>query len=257
MPRAYPISKRYVYCDESSFIKQPDPTDRFMSVGALVIPSVGIQLLLDELKAIRGANFARGEIKWNNTTKRETKVRIDFIDHLWTLLKKKRVNFHVRFAPFDEYSHDDYPGKRFDTTNRMFYQLLLHRAVKHYGKWDRLYIRPDDGDCTANLEQFKVGLESDGWKRYKANPNCIESIICLSSKTEPVLQFLDVSLGALTALRNNRALGESKQLVADHMRDKLDGIDLTKDLHDRTFSIWNAKPQRREPIELGPLGSDN
>jgi hypothetical protein len=228
-----------------------------MAVAALVIPAGGVLPLLDELAAIRKANVATGEIKWSNTQKRETRVRLDFIDHFWKLVEKRRVNFHIRFAPFTEYSHDDFPRKRFDTTNRMFYQLLLHRIVKHYGKWDRLYIRPDDGDCTDTLDKFKGALGSKGWELYRANHFCVDSIIPLSSESEPVLQFLDVILGAMTALRNNRPLADTKRLLADHMRDKLDGIDLTKDYYDgRLFTIWNAVPaKKRKPAELAPLGS--
>ena len=229
-----------------------------MSVGALVVPSQGIQLLLDELATIRKAHYATGEIKWNNTSKRETKVKIAPIDHFWLMLEKYRAHFHIRFAPFNEYSHDDFPGKRFDTTNRMFYQLLLHRAVRIYGQFDRLHIRPDDGDCTANLEKFKAALGSQGFKLYRANHNCVADVICLSSKTEPVLQFVDVILGAMTALRNNRPLGEPKRLVADHMRDQLDGIDLASDYTDgRRFTIWNAKPSKRVLVELDPFRSES
>ena len=137
------------------------------------------------------------------------------IDHFWLLSDQGRAHFHIRFAPFDKYDHDDYKGRRFDTTSRMFYELLLHRAVKHYGKWDRLFIRPDNGDCTSILPHLKAGLNADGVRRYRTNPQCVDSITCLNSEDEPILQLVDVVLGAFTALRNKRTFTGPKGDVAD------------------------------------------
>jgi hypothetical protein len=243
MPLNYPLKHRYYFCDESSFIN-----DEFMGVAGLVIHEGSIPSLTDELAKIRKANRAtRGEIKWNNTSKNEKQARIDFIDYFWFLSDQRRADFHIRFAPFDQYDHDDFKGRRFDTTSRMFYELLLHRAVKHYGKWDRLFIRPDNGDCTSILPHLKAGLNADGVRRYRTNPQCVDSITCLNSEEEPILQLLDVVLGAFTALRNNRALTGPKRDVADHALKTLQirGHDLhTMYSGTRSFSIWNVIPKK-------------
>ena len=242
MPLNYPLKHRYYFCDESSFIN-----DEFMGIAGLVILEGAIPVLADELAKIRRTNGARGEIKWNNISKHEKQARIDFIDYFWFLSDQGRVDFHIRFAPFDKYDHKDYKGRRFDTTSRMFYELLLHRAVKHYGKWDRLFIRPDNGDCTSILSHLKAGLNADGVRRYRTNPQCVDSITCLDSKDEPILQLVDVVLGAFTALRNNRALIGAKREVADHALKTLQkrGHDLfTMYSGTRRFSIWNVTPNK-------------
>ncbi len=138
MPLRYPNLHRYYFCDESSFT-----TGEFMGIGGIVIPEAGIPIITNELAEIRKANRAtREEIGWSNTSRNEKQSRIEFIDYFWRLSEQGRADFHVRFAPFDEYDHADFKGTRFDTTSRMFYEMLLHRAVKHYGKWDRLFIGP-------------------------------------------------------------------------------------------------------------------
>ena len=76
---------------------------------------------------------------------------------------------------------------------------------------------------------------------------CVDSITCLDSKDEPILQLVDVVLGAFTALRNNRALIGAKREVADHALKTLQkrGHDLfTMYSGTRRFSIWNVIPQK-------------
>jgi hypothetical protein len=71
--------------------------------------------------------------------------------------------------------------------------------------------------------------------------------ICLDSEAEPILQLVDVVLGAFTALRNNRALIGAKREVADHALKALQ-----KRRHDlfamhsgtRHFSVWNVNPKK-------------
>jgi hypothetical protein len=134
-----------------------------MGVAGIVIHEDGIPILKEELAGIRKANRVWDEIKWSAINKYNKQAQIDFIDHFWHLSDQRRIDFHIRFAPFEKYDHKRYKGKYFDTTSRMFYELLLHRAVRHYGKWDRLFIRPDDGDCTKNLPYLKAGLNANGF----------------------------------------------------------------------------------------------
>jgi hypothetical protein len=244
MPQNYPLNHWYYFCEESSFM-----TGEFMAVAGLVVHEDGVPTLVDGLAKIRKSNGTRGEIKWNNISKHEKQARIDFIDYFWFLSDRGQADFHIRFAPFDQYDHDEYQRRRFDTTSRMFYELLLHRAVKHYGKWNRLFIRPDNGECTSVLPHLKAGLNADGVRKFKTNPQCVDSIICLDSKDEPILQLLDVVLGAFTALKNNRVLAAPKREVADHALKTLQkrGHDLdTMYSGTRRFSIWNVIPKKPE-----------
>jgi hypothetical protein len=218
-----------------------------MGIGGIVVLEGAIPILTDDLNKIRRTYGSRDEIKWNTTGKRDKQIRIDFIDYFWSLSDQGRVDFHIRFAPFDEYDHKEYKAKRFATTGRMFYEMLLHRAVRHYGKWDRLFIRPDNGECTKILPHLKAGLNADGVRKYGTTPQCVDSIICLESADEPILQLVDVVLGVFTALRNNRDLIGAKGEVADHAMKTLQ-----KRNHDlftmysgtRRFSIWNVVPKR-------------
>src|SRR3981189_3747632 len=219
-------SKLYYFCDESSFLGE-----EHMAVGGITVATGQVHRIANELKAINEQKRARGEIKWHNTRKSGLEVRKAYLDHLINLISLNHVHFHIRFSPMNEYEHE---GKRreFETVSKMFYQLLLHRPVRYYGPGSRLFIRPDNGECTRLLPDFKEALNIDGERTYQAKPDCIESIVPLDSKTESMLQLLDVAVGALTAYRNERHLldhvGEPKRALAKYAFEVFGSKDLKR-----------------------------
>ncbi len=224
-----------------------------MGVGGLAIRKERIPEIVKELADIKQKREARGEIKWENTRDWGLTIRKNYIDYMVTLTQRGYAHLHIRFAPFALYDHKSSgPRRIYDTVSKMYYQLLLHRPVNYYGSTCRLFIRPDDGACTSELEKFIDALHIDGQSKYKAAPDCIDSIICLNSTREPLLQFLDVSLGALCAYRNGRHLrpetSEAKRILAEHAYHAFGIPDLTKNAHlGRPLSIWNVIPRRRGP----------
>ena len=181
-PEAPKRADTFYFCDESSFLG-----DIYMAVGGLAIAKGGIPEVVKALHNINESKKARGEIKWQNTRKRGVDVRKAYIDHLLKLVSDGHAHFHIRFSPMNEYDHD---GERhiYDTVSKMFYQLLLHRPVRYYGKECQLFIRPDNGECTRLLPGLKDALQNDGYLKYRTDPNCINSIVPLNSKSESLFR---------------------------------------------------------------------
>lgn len=238
----------FYFCDESSFMNED-----FMGVGGLAIRKTRIPDVARRLRAINTARNARGEIKWESTRDINLTVRKDYIDYMVELIREGKAHLHVRFAPFTRYDHKQSgPRRIYDTVSKMYYQLLLHRAVNYYGAHCRISVRPDNGSCTSELEQFVEALHIDGQRRYKTPSNCILGITCLNSTAEPLLQFLDVSLGALTAYRNGRHLRdgtrEAKKALAEHAYLAFGIRNLSENFgQSRSLSIWNVIPKKRGP----------
>lgn len=238
--------KTFYFCDETSFTGE-----EYMAVAGLAINRERIPAVIKELDAINEQKRQRGEIKWNNTRKSGVDVRKAYIDFLLKLISDGRVHFHIRFSPMNEYDHAG-ERRRYDTVSKMFYQLLLHRPVRYYGKLAQLFIRPDNGECTRLLPNLKEALHIDGQLKYQSNSDCIDSIIPLNSRTEPMLQLLDVSIGALTAYRNDRHLldsvGVPKRTLAKYAYDSF-GIKNLAGNYDNgnKLSVWNVIPKKRSP----------
>lgn len=238
----------YYFCDESSFID-----DEFMAVAGLAFPIGNTKAIMDAINKIRGDLPKTVEIKWGNTRERGVPIRQAYISKLIELVDAGLVHFHIRFSPMDEYDHDG-PRKRFDTVSKSYYQLLLHRTARYYGDRYQIRVRPDDGECTSKLKSFAGIVGRDAAGRYDGvRADCIESIICLNSKAEPLLQFVDVPLGALCAHRNSRHLlantSSAKRELAEFAFDQFRRIGL-KDLgrnydEGKRLSVWNVIPSRK------------
>src|SRR5262249_41300301 len=143
----------FYFCDESSFVNE-----EFMAVGGLAIPKTNLKVVTDRIKEI-GTGPKREEVKWGTTKHWNVDIRKADVDCLVDLTTTLRAHLHVRFAPFRQYDHDESGERRvFDTVSKMYYQLLLHRAIRHYGQQYRLLIRPDDGECTSELKKFVPAL---------------------------------------------------------------------------------------------------
>jgi hypothetical protein len=241
------LTKELLYfCDESSFMVREDT----MAVAGLAVPRTNIPKILKRISEIPNGGF-RDEVKWQTTRAWNLESRMAYVDCLASLVKERLVHFHIRFAEFAAYSHDG-PRKRFDTVSKMYYQLFLHRALRYYGSEYKLHIRPDDGECTSQLKLFMPQLAQHGCSHYGTNPDCIADLECLSSGREPILQLLDVTLGALTAYRNDRHLipgaALPKTTLAKHAIDALAIKDIRKNFDDgRKLSVWNVIPRLRGP----------
>ncbi|HYE38236.1 DUF3800 domain-containing protein [Methylocaldum sp.] len=240
----------YFFCDESSYVD-----DEFMAVAGLAIPDYELQAVTDELADIKKQLGGPSETKWNAVKSRRDSAHKAFVDHFHAGVTTGRFHFHIRFAPFDKYDHRlSGPKRRVDTTSKMHFQLLLHRALRFYGQRYKLRIRPDNGDCTAALVNQIDSLHQWGSHHHAAATDCIDSIEPRDSKRELLLQLLDVPLGAFTAIRNDRQLVGPKRELADYVAARFPDKNLKGNTpaKEMRFSIWNAIPSGAP--KRGPWG---
>jgi hypothetical protein len=232
----------YYFCDETSM------HDPIMAVGGLAVPDYNMQSITDRILEINEKLNVYYEVKWSTTRDRHHCGQTAYANLLRELIDGGDAHFHIRFAPFNEYDHKaSGKGKRAATTGKMHYQLLLHRALRFYGNIG-LHIRPDNGDCTKELRRFQNKLCQDARKYYSVKHDSIKSLECKDSSKEPLLQLLDVTLGALTAYRNGRHLvpeaASAKKKLAAHVHE-INGtpnLDVNSPSGAKKFSIWTAKP---------------
>jgi hypothetical protein len=239
-------SELYYFCDESSFLGE-----EYMAVAGIAVSRSALGTIVKDLLAINESKRARGEIKWHNTRKRGLEVRKAYIDYLMKQIAANYIHFHIRFSPMNEYDHDG-ERRKFDTVSKMFYQLLLHRPIRHYGKSCILRIRLDNGECTRLLPGFKDPLQNDGFLTYQTHGDCIHNIVPLESRHQPPLHLLDVMVGALTAYRNGRHLlehtGEPKRVLAQYAFEAFGKRDLKTNRDEGSkLSVWNVIPKKRNP----------
>ena len=213
----------YYFCDESSHLTD---SDKYMGVGGLAVPAWNMRKVVQRIAAIK--NGDESEIKWRNTSNngRDVKQTL-FAEYLAQLVRDGDVHLHIRFAPFDEYDHEvSGPGKRHDTTGKMYRELLIHRALKFYDyKASRLHVRPDGGEPTKRLNEFRASMLTRAMRQYKerVHRDCLLPILPLESERQPMLQLLDVTLGAFVASRNDRPNNGPKFVRRQNIWDRCGG----------------------------------
>lgn len=223
-----------------------------MAVAGLAVNKNAVPKIVSDLKSIKSASPKRGEIKWANAKSYGGRTHKAYIDYLFELIAANTAHFHIRFSPMAQYNHEQSgPRKRIDTVSKSFYQLLLHRPIRHYGEHAHLHIYPDDGECTAMLPSLMGALATDEFLKFERAECCIQEISPRNSATEPMLQLLDVTLGALTAYRNNRhQLNHISATKRDLMQYALEktgwpSIERNSRRDEIRLSKWNVVPQKR------------
>ena len=234
------------FCDESHI-----RTSDYMAVGGLAVRPERAEKIANELAAIKkGCGLHPDmEVKWAKCKKRHNSVHIPYVEYMFDAIERGYLHLHVRLQPFKEYDHrKSGDRKETDTISKAYYQLLLHRAARYYGGKCRLLVRPDAGDCTAYLPNIVEGLNTDACGTFDLKEQPFVDIAPRNSKQEPMLQLLDVTLGALAAARNGthvKLLKPRKQeLVALVLKlGKIIDIEKSHPRETRGFNVWNVVPK--------------
>ena len=232
------------FCDESSQVK-----DDWFAVAGLAVPRQTIPKIAADLADIKAESGKVGEVKWKNAKSFGGRVHRGYIDYLFLLIDDKRAHFHIRFAEMGAYDHAlSGPRKKTDTVSKSFYQLLLHRAIGFYHTKSDVWVYPDDGPCTELIPEQHPALCTEGGNKWGAlGANCVQDIECRSSEAEPMLQLLDVTLGALAAYRNDRHLQEGyspiKRELAEYAFARTKWAVITGNAYRRECTRWNVVPK--------------
>ncbi|MGV0879472.1 DUF3800 domain-containing protein [Martelella sp. FLE1502] len=236
------------FCDESSI-----RCSEHMAVGGLAITPTRASEVCNELREMNAMFGVTSEVMWKSAKRRRDNIYKFYIDYLYELIQSKKVHLHLRFQPFNDYDHK-LSGNRHetDTVSKAFYMLLLHRAGRYYSRSCKIYIRPDNGNCTSYLPNMLTGLNNEISTRFDVQGPSIAEIKPVSSKKEHMLQLLDVTLGALACARNKRhesgELGDfKKELVAYVVNKYSIDVEHSHAMDDRIFNVWNVKPKIAVP----------
>jgi hypothetical protein len=230
------------FCDETG-----TTDDTYLAVGGVAIRASRANSIRAVLKDLaRQCNVTR-EIKWSNTSDRRDNVHRAYVDYLFALIEDRQAHLHIRFSKMSEYDHQLSGARRkIDTVSKAYFQLLLHRPGQFYCRTCDIFVYPDKGECTALLPRFRGPLNAHCRGRYGHPAFC--HIEPRDSENDPILQMLDVTLGAMGALRNERHNApnakKAKKDLAEYVLGKsgLSSVGGNSPRTNRTLSIWNATP---------------
>lgn len=250
LERAMRRSSILYFCDEAS-----QQGEAFMGLGGLAVDLTAAIELEENFSRIREDCGVQGEVKWSKAKARRDSVHRRYAHFLHALTVQRIVDLHLIFVPMEKYFHRASGDlKRTDTVSKQYYNMILHRPIRFYG-WDYdIHVRPDNGECTERLPSFRAALNREGERRFGINESVqsIEPSCSATSRGRNFLQFLDVTLGAMTAMRNNRFPDRTKSFKADlawEIWELWDRPDLAKSTYPahQHFSVWNVTPSWTNP----------
>lgn len=215
-----------------------------MAVGGLAVQpktASAIEARLQEIRKECGFFGRTSEVEWKSANRRKDNIYKAYIDFLFELVEKDAIHVHIRFTPSN--------GKKIKPQNvsKAFYQLFLHRSGRYYHSDCNILILPDDGCCTDYLPKMRTGLNNDIIRKFSGVPNVVRDISPQNSRNQPILQLLDVTLGAMTCIRNekhlNGGVGDFKKQLAEYAmeRSSINSIAGSSPISRRQFNIWNVK----------------
>lgn len=236
----------HFYCDASSH-RESD----FMVCGGIIFRKAR----LAEIEAtIKGHREKAGisEMGWSDYRGGARKEAYHAVASLlFELVRTKQATFFVLIAPFKGYVHKPSKKKQDNMTsvNRLYFQLLLHRVVPRIGKHHEIFVFPDKGNDSRDLVRFRHSLCKLAMKRKGARFNSVPYIQALDSHQCEPIQMVDIVIGAIAAVRNNRALAPHKAELAAHIlkeSGRYSWVGSTMWNH-MGVNVWDFKPRVRKP----------
>ncbi|GGN53709.1 hypothetical protein GCM10011349_28570 [Novosphingobium indicum] len=217
----------------------------FMVAGGFAVSGNRISEVEDHIAMLRDDAGIKSEFHWSayrGGAKREGYEAL--VRYAFQLVRERQAALHVIIPLFDGYDHKAVKGATRDTSvNKMYFQLLLHRVARFYGKKREIHVRLDAGNDSADICEKRHELCKAAYVAYDAKPNCVRTIEPVQSERHGIVQMADVIVGAIAAKRNNIVHSSPKGALADYVL-KVSGRHswATNTAMDARFlTIWNHR----------------
>lgn len=229
-----------------TFFGDSSSRDRaFMVAGGLAVSGNRISEVESKIAALRQEAGIKSEFHWAAYRGGEKRQAYEaLVDYAFELVRNRHAALHVIIPKFEGYNHKAIPGENKDTSiNRMYFQLLLHRVARFYGKKRAIHVRLDAGNDSADICEMRNQLCAQAFDRYGAHPNCVRTIEPVCSMNSGVVQMADVLVGAIAAKRNDIEHTSPKGALANYV---LKASGRSRWHHDTPFwarflTVWNHK----------------
>ncbi|SHF66743.1 Protein of unknown function [Loktanella atrilutea] len=245
-PPDTPIQDFSIFADESGI-----SNDRHMIVGATVVQRLYVNALYRAVHDFRIRTNMFAELKWSKVSNQKLDAYKELVDIYFDFARRGALWF--RATTFDNHLWDHTRFNDGDPDigiSKLYYQMLLHQVVGHYGDLASLYICLDRRLSSTPLEKLHRILNAGAGKEYGLTFGPVRVLVSKDSKKDDILQINDVILGAVSAYKNGRHLQEgareAKIELAKYvlLQSGLGSYAQDTPQGKTAFAIWNRKPRR-------------
>ena len=214
----------------------------YMVAGGFAVASHRIQEIEWNVSLLRNIAGIR-EFHWSDYKGGKTQEAYEtLVRYAFDLVHKGHAAFHTIISPFKGYKHKAKPGENRDTSvNRMYFQLLLHRPARLYGKSRVIHVRLDAGNDSESICAMRNELCAKAYNQHKTRPNCIKSLQAMPSEKSGIIQMADVILGGIATKRNGVVHTSPKGSLADLILESSGHSGWHVDTHfnAKKLTVWN------------------
>lgn len=221
-----------------------------MAVGGIAVRQQHIGKIKQQIQEICRANGITDEVKWKHIREgRRFTAYKAIVDYFFSLHEANLIHYHSIFADTTRFDYGAVADCSKQTMlPRMYYQIILHRFARYYGKHCELHIRPDRSNDLKMLPHWQRDLNNAVEKRYGA-VSPIKSIQLVDSKGCHLLQMNDLIIGAMGYYRNTRYLrpdaAAAKKEMAFYIlgKSRLRSYDYNTSIDVRKLTVWNLSSE--------------
>ena len=252
--------KYTLICDESS------TSNRHLILGSLIIPRHNHPLLVNEFKEWKQSNGfnPNSEFKWTKVSKKYLENYKDLTRWFFKHLNSNHFHFRAHVIDTAKRAYSDYgKGDKENSFYKVYYHLLyqsIKRLIEYKDINNVLILLDDKFDrYPFHLPILKKTLNGAIKRDYKkidliAN---VEPRKSSGENSEPMIQIVDVLIGAIGFVRNGFYSAQSSSLEKRELVDHIETLANTRLFYDTginsAFNIWtfdvektmNAKKERK------------
>jgi hypothetical protein len=228
------------YCDSSSHRGH-----KYVVVAGVAGRPHRINEINAKLEVFKETISMKSEFKWSQYRGgRKEGIYFGVVDYFFELISNGQLHFHGLVCDFNRFDHHRAGrGNPETSVNKLYYQLMLHQVCKQYGNRCRIQMFPDHENDSAQVTQFREAICARAYRQYATRPNCLRAIHPIPSSNHNVLQMLDIVIGSIAALREDRQLSGHKMKLANYILEKspVSSWDQDVTFENNSMSLWNFR----------------
>lgn len=195
-----------LYCDESRHTS--DPADRYLVIGAMSCPREAKREIVHRIHLLQARHSARGEFGWSKVAP----GKLAFFEELADLfLVTPELRFRCLVADRQKLDHERFnAGDSELGFYKLYYQMLVHWLEP--GSTYHVYL-----DWQRNASQQRFADLHTTLTRKLSGRARIASLEPVASHEQPLVQLVDLFIGAVGYAWNQRAASNAKLAFCHHL----------------------------------------
>lgn len=226
--------------------------DRFTVVGGICMHRDMVEGVYQTISEYRIALNMKSELKWSKISDQKEVEYRWLVDYFFALNNSNSIQFHALVFDSHQWNHKKYNNNDSDIgLSKLYYQLILHKFIRTYGRQGTLYVCMDHRHSSTSLNDLRDMLNAAAARDHGLVGGPLKQLVSQHSHDNDLLQLNDVILGAVCAVRNGKHLlanyRKSKRIIALEVLEKSGLQTFERDSHRdiSRFTVWNMRPRPR------------